>query len=253
MTVALSFDLAPVTAASTRVDGLALFLDLDGTLIDIAERPHLAFAPAGLTALLQRARVRLGGALAVLSGRTLAEIDALTAPLVLPAAGVHGAELRLSPLLPFTTAAAPLAPDFIAGVRAIAAGRLVEPKCYAVAVHYRDAPEEALRLDAELRALTRAAGAELEVLNGRMVIEIKSRGASKGEALRSFMRASPFLGRTPIMIGDDETDRTAMAAARDLGGEGRTVGGEHFGAVADFADPAAVRQWLANLAEGNAI
>jgi trehalose 6-phosphate phosphatase len=233
---------------------IALFLDLDGTLIDIARRPDLVRPPNDMAPLLRRIVDSLGGALAILSGRSIADIDALTAPLRLPAAGVHGAERRREPDGAVVVHATPVPMELLAEIRSFVGDRkglMVETKTYAVAVHYREAPEEEARLAEGLRVILAQFPGERVLVGGRRVFEIAPREASKGAALTDFMRLPPFAGRRPIMIGDDATDETAMAAARRLGGEGLKVAGEHFPAVAaQFANPAEVFSWLRALADG---
>ena len=232
----------------------ALFLDLDGTVIDIAARPEEVRPRADLAERLRTVAERLGGALAILSGRPIADIDALTAPLRLPAAGVHGAERRRAPDGPILVDAPFAPPGLIDAVRRLAANRegvLVEPKAYSIAVHYRLAPDQGPPLEAGLRRLLAADAGDHVLTLGRRVFEITPRAASKGAALAAFMREPPFAGRRPVMVGDDVTDETAMAAARCLGGAGLKVAGEHFAfESSDFADPADVFDWLEAIAKG---
>jgi trehalose 6-phosphate phosphatase len=233
---------------------VALFLDLDGTLIDIARRPDLVRPPNDLAPLLRRIADSLGGAIAILSGRPISDIDALTAPLRLPAAGVHGVERRRDPDGAIEVHTPPVPMELLTEVRRLVGDRkglIVEPKTYAIAVHYREAPEEAARLEEGLRVIVAQHAREYVLAEGRRVFEIAPRAASKGSALAGFMRKPPFAGRRPVMIGDDATDETAMAAARRLGGEGLKVAGEHFPAEASqFANPAEVFSWLRALADG---
>jgi trehalose 6-phosphate phosphatase len=233
---------------------LALFLDLDGTLIDIAQRPDLVRPPDDLAPLLRRIADSLGGAIAILSGRPISDIDALTAPLRLPAAGVHGVERRREPDGAIVVHAPPVPMEILAEVRrfvGVRKGLIVEPKTYAIAVHYREAPEQAAWLEAGLRVILAQHPRDYVLAEGRRVFEIAPRAASKGAALAEFMQGPPFAGRRPIMIGDDATDETAIAAALRLGGEGLKVAGEHFAAEnSQFANPAEVFAWLRALADG---
>jgi trehalose 6-phosphate phosphatase len=235
----------------------ALFLDFDGTLVGIAATPSVVRVPSDLGRLLERASAALGGALAIISGRPIAAIDAMTAPLRLPAAGVHGAELRMEPGSPIVAAAPRIAPELVQAVRAAVGDRkglLVEEKTYSVAVHYRLAPDERPRIEAALRELLHESADDVVLKRGRKIVEVTPRMATKGGALLAFMREPPFAGRRPIMVGDDLTDESAMAAARGLGGGGLKVAGEHFPAEdADFADPTAVRAWLKSLTEGGSL
>jgi trehalose 6-phosphate phosphatase len=238
----------------SEIRSIALFLDLDGTLIDIARRPDLVRPPNNMASLLRRIAECLGGAIAILSGRPISDIDALTTPLRLPAAGVHGAERRREPDGALMVHAPPVPMELLTEVRGFVGerkGLMVEPKTYAIAVHYREAPEQAAWLEAGLRVILAQHSHEYVLAEGRRVFEIAPREASKGAALADFMREPPFAGRRPIMIGDDATDETAMEAARRLGGEGLKVAGEHFPAEASqFANPAEVFSWLRALADG---
>jgi len=229
--------------------GWALFLDLDGTVLEIAERPQDVIVPRGLVPLLARLSDGLGGALAVLSGRSIAEIDRLLATLFLPAAGQHGAELRLTPAGPIAREAEVERPrEWQAALGALSRahpGLLVEDKGIGIAVHFRAAPraeDEVHRVLADLEP--ERSGFALK--SGKYVAELVPVGCDKGRALRRLMEAPAFAGRLPIAIGDDATDEDAFGAALALGGEALRVGS---GAAASaFADPRAVREWLADRA-----
>ena len=230
----------------------ALFLDFDGTLVDIAPRPEAVRVDAALPARLVAAGDRLAGALAVLSGRPIADIDRLLAPLRLPAAGVHGLEVREHPGGPVTAAAA--SSSGLAAVRAVlaaaglpGAGIRVEDKRVALAVHFRDAPERG----AEVRSLLTEAIAPhpaLHLVAGKMVVEVKPAGVDKGTALMNFLARPPFLHRVPVMIGDDVTDEDGFRAALALGGRAIKVGPGDSLATERLADVAAVHELVAALA-----
>jgi trehalose 6-phosphate phosphatase len=222
----------------------ALFLDIDGTLIDLAPHPDAVVIPADLTALLQAVSQRLGGALALISGRALDMIDRLVQPLVLPAAGEHGALLRLADgrLEAGITRSVPARwREHLKAEVSDWPGIVIDEKLASIAVHYRQAPE---REDA-VRALVHriaAEDSEFEVLPARMAFEIRPRGADKGTALRRFLQTPPFHGRRPVFVGDDVTDEDGILAARAAGGLGLHV-------ARDFAgQPANVRRWLKTFA-----
>ena len=234
-----------------RLDGkTALFLDIDGTLVDIAPVPDAVMVAPGLGDVLQGLRSALDGALALVSGRPLAGIDALFAPLRLPAAGQHGAELRLSGDVPPIALARDPALDIIAEQATEIAverpGVLVEDKGLSIAIHYRLVPQyrdEVHRLAADLVA---ASGADIELLPVRMGVELKPRAISKASAIEWFMREPPFRGRVPVFVGDDRTDEFGFAAVLKLGGHAIRVG--NLGpslAPLRIASPHAVRDWLA--------
>lgn len=226
----------------------ALFLDLDGTLIDIALDPDGAQAPPGLVPTIARLHRALDGALAIISGRPIAVIDALLAPLRLPAAGVHGAELRRGGTPSGQPLAGNLDAETIARIAAAAsriAGVRVEMKRFAVAVHYRSA--DVTRGDIETMLAPIISGRPaLELRYGRKVVEVMPSFVSKAGALTSFMQEPPFKNRRPVMIGDDATDEGAIEVARAMAGSGYRVAGEHFQpAESEFAGARHVRSWLA--------
>ncbi|MGE0717947.1 MAG: trehalose-phosphatase [Alphaproteobacteria bacterium] len=229
--------------------GWALFLDVDGTLLDIALRPDEVTVPPGLTIGLAKLAERLGGALALVSGRTIDNLDRLFAPLVLPAAGVHGAELRLAPGLPVAAAPAePALTDALPVLRRLAdawPGVVVEDKGRAVAVHFRLAPAAEPAIVTTMTAIA-AKGGGLEVLPGHMVRELRDGRHTKGTAVRTFMATSPFMGRRPLFLGDDVTDEDGFRAAEAAGGVALAVGHHPgLGRPAVFGRPADVRAWLA--------
>ncbi|MFT3763313.1 MAG: trehalose-phosphatase [Pseudoxanthomonas sp.] len=226
-------------------DDCALFLDVDGTLLEFAPQPHLAGLPDGLLETIERVGDYLHGALALVSGRPLAQIDRLFAPLRLPAAGLHGQELRDAPPAPRTPSAALAA--FKREAAALAAqhpGVLVEDKGDSIALHWRNAPNAA---DA-LHALAAARVAQLpdhRLQPGDHVVEIVPADADKGRALRALMARPPFRGRRPVFVGDDLTDEYGFAAANALGGWSVRVGArEPSRATHALPDPRAVHAWL---------
>jgi trehalose 6-phosphate phosphatase len=222
--------------------GCALFLDFDGTLVDIAPEPGAVVVPSGLVPTLAALQQYLGGAVAVVSGRPIREIDQFLDPLRLPVAGVHGAERR----------GAHGAVDRITGqplerveqaADALAAQHprlLVEHKATSVALHYRQAPElEALCLEAMEAAVAQSPG--LALLRGKMVVEAKPSAASKGGAIEAFLREPPFAGRTPVFVGDDVTDEVGFSTVQRLGGLGIKVGEGPSVAWHRLPDPGALR------------
>jgi trehalose 6-phosphate phosphatase len=229
---------------------VALFLDIDGTLLDIAPRPDAVRVPGELPFDLATMTGCLGGALALVSGRPLSVIDELFSPVGLPAIGCHGAEIRAaSGEGARVTRAAPLPAAFrarLAGIVALHPGLLAEDKIYSVALHYRAVPACEAALFAAVREIcVEAPSVAVSVLRGKCVIEVKATGFSKGTAVRVLMRDAPFHGRIPVFVGDDRTDEDAFAVLPEFGGCGIAVGRALAGAAFVIKDPAAVRHWLA--------
>lgn len=231
----------------------ALFLDVDGTLIDIAANPQAVRVPPPVVTLLSRLHRAAQGAVALVSGRSLDELDRLFHPLTLPAAGVHGAERRSADGAVHRLPAPPL-PERDAVLEALRThhpGVVIEDKGVAVAVHYRAAPaaEGAVRA-AVAHVVDRSAG-RYRVQAGKMVCEIVPAEAGKDRSVRAFMEERPFRGRVPVFVGDDVTDEQGFAAAAALGGFGVRVGAVGT-TVARWQVPsvAAALDWLSAMADG---
>jgi trehalose 6-phosphate phosphatase len=227
----------------------ALFLDFDGTLVDIAAQPNEVEVPHSLVQTLGALNESLGGAVAVISGRPISQIDDFLRPLQLAAAGVHGAERR-SAAGAMTLLSAPVLDVVEQAARRLAgqhAGLLVETKRGSLALHYRQAPElEALCLSAMQEAVEQSPGVTL--LQGKMVVEAKPSGATKGRAIEAFLQEAPFAGRTPLFVGDDITDEVGFAAVQRLGGLGVKVGEGATVAWQRIATPELFRQQLQDAA-----
>lgn len=223
----------------------ALFLDIDGTLLDIAPTAQAVVVPETLVADLAVLAERLDGALALISGRMIHEIDALFAPLCLPCAGAHGAEWRLSSGGAVETASrlSDFLRDDIAAAFAKEDGVFVEDKIYSIAIHYRQAPLLGTKIEETLARLVVPYSETVTLLPGRKVAEIVQKEADKGGALHRFMQQAPFAGRRPIFFGDDVTDLAAVSVCRALGGAAFMVG-RGDGGDETFASPAAVRDWV---------
>jgi trehalose 6-phosphate phosphatase len=218
----------------------ALFLDIDGTLLDLAATPDAVIIPLGLPETLRRLQQKLDGALAILSGRKLSDIDLLLGP-GLPCAAEHGMLLRAPDGQITRTVQRPAAYEhwlkiFNRYVEAMP-GLLVEEKDFSLVLHYRRAPEH----EAELRALVTRLIAESDdatLLPAHCAFELKPLAGTKADALATFMQSPPFAGRPPIFIGDDTTDEPAITRATQLGGTGLHVARD-FGGRTE-----AVREWL---------
>jgi trehalose 6-phosphate phosphatase len=232
----------------------AFFLDFDGTLVDIAERPDQVRVPPDLVGLLQRMVHRFSGAVSILTGRTVADADRLLAPLRLAMAGVHGAELRTRTDGDTGKLHTPIDPALIEEVeklRRLSPKLIIENKGRGVAVHFRRIPEAGPAVEAALAELVQRSHGKVELRSGRMVCEIVSAGTSKDKALEHLSALPPFNRCRPVMIGDDRTDAAAIALAARMGGCGLKVCGEHFGAEeCHFDNPSQVRSWLRSLVTG---
>ena len=229
-------------------DHCAVFLDFDGTLLDLVDRPDQVAVDGCLLYLLDELYVATGGATAVISGRSMENLDALLKPLRLPLAGIHGAERRRADgsVEKFAIPATLVWQTRMALRLRLHryTGLLLEDKGCAFAVHYRGAGlQVATRLRAEMQALAGASGGVFELLEGREVFELRPRTCDKGVALDSFMSEAPFAGRLPIFIGDDQTDRAAFEAVIRVQGMAIAVG-PRVTAPWWLPDPAAVRGWL---------
>jgi len=240
------------------LNDLAILLDVDGTLLDIAPTPLEVAVPPSLTRTLEAVSGRIGGALALVSGRPIPEMDAFFAPLRLPAIGGHGAEMR--PLANgeiIDKRNTPLDPVFAQRLKDIAArhpGVLVEDKGYSIALHYRQAPKQGIGLVHDVRHAFEAwADRSFELLAGKAVLEIKFAAFNKGTAVRELMTYPPFVGRAPIFVGDDRTDEDAFKVVPDFHGHAMSVGRRLPWVEGYFKSPAEVRQWLELLSGGMAI
>ncbi len=225
---------------------LSVFLDMDGVLAPLAPTPEAVLADPRRTGVIRRLVRALGGRVAIISGRTLAEIDRISGEASPAAAGVHGLVRRLANGEQQAISAAPgIAPaaEAMAAFARDRPGLLMETKGVAVSLHYRHAPQyEPLILDL---ATDLARQFDLVIQPGLLVVELKTPGADKGSALAAFMSESPFAGSIPIMLGDDLTDEDGFVAASALGGFGIRVG-PHRATAARYglSDPLAVLDWL---------
>ena len=232
----------------------AILLDIDGTILDLAPTPHEVLVPETLCSTLTQVREAAGGALALVSGRPIGDIDFIFAPLELPAIGGHGAEIRPNPEgHTYEQRAVSLDRELRRQLREIAErfpGVGMEDKGYSFALHYRLALEQGLDVvDAVFRVCKKFLPETYELLTGKAVIEVKSPGFDKGTAVTELMTYPPFAGRTPIFIGDDVTDEAAFEVMPDLGGVAYSVGRKVPGINGRFQSPTEVRNWLARLVQ----
>jgi trehalose 6-phosphate phosphatase len=234
----------------------ALFIDVDGTLLDIAPRPELVRVPPELPPLLERLARQRGGALALVSGRRIADLDRLLQPWRGAAAGLHGAERRRpdgmiveGPDSPDERAALATLDRLRPRMREIAVelhGVWLEDKGATLALHYRAAPEKEDEILDRAGRLMRAAGGGLRLIAGKMVVELQARQHDKGNAIAVFLGEPPFLGRCPVFLGDDATDEDGFAEVNRRGGFSIRVGSPTAATTAMYALPsvAAALAWL---------
>src|SRR6201989_981190 len=223
-------DSVPVPGALVpHLSECALLLDIDGTLLDLAPTPREVWVPPGLAETLKRLLEKTSGALALVSGRSLNDIDLIFAPEEFPAVGGHGAEMRVAADGDIAAIRAPQMDKELkrrlAAIAKLSPGILLEDKGYSLALHYRLAPH-AEKAIYEAVSLIRAdlPTAPIEVLPGKLVCEIKHAGFTKASGVRELMTHAPFKGRKPMFIGDDVTDETVFAIMPDFDGVAFSVG-----------------------------
>jgi trehalose 6-phosphate phosphatase len=230
----------------------AILLDIDGTLLELMPTPREVWVPPGLCKTLNGLLERTSGALALVSGRSLNDIDLIFAPEQFPAVGGHGAEMRLNGESDIVGIhAPPLEKELkrrLATIAKLSPGILLEDKGYSLALHYRLAPH-AERAIYEAVSLIRAdlPNAPIEVLPGKCVCEIKHSGFTKASGVRELMTHEPFRGRKPLFIGDDVTDQSVFAIMPDFEGVAFSVGRRVPGVAGHFDAPSDVREFLARL------
>ena len=235
-----------------HLDETAMLLDIDGTLLDLMPTPREVWVPPDLLETLNGLHRRTDGALALVSGRSLNDIDLIFAPDQFPAVGGHGAEMRIDADSEAVAAhAPPLEKELkrrLAAIAQLSPGILLEDKGYSLALHYRLAPHAEKAIYAAV-SLIRAdlPDAPIEVLPGKFVCEIKHSGFSKASGVRELMTQPPFKGRRPLFIGDDVTDETVFAIMPDLDGIAFSVGRRAQGVAGHFDSPSDVRELLAHL------
>lgn len=233
----------------------AILLDIDGTLLDLMPTPREVWVPPRLAATLKELLARTSGALALVSGRSLNDIDLIFAPEQFPAVGGHGAEMRLAADgEPAAVHAPPMDQELkrrLAAIARLSPGILLEDKGYSLALHYRLAPH-AEKAIYEAVSLIRAElpDATFEVLPGKCVCEIKHAGFTKASGVRELMARAPFKGRRPFFIGDDVTDETVFAIMPEFDGLSFSVGRRAEGVAGHFDAPSDVREFLARLLDG---
>lgn len=229
-----------------------LFLDVDGTLIELTDSPLETFAEPQLKTLLGQVSERLGGAVALVSGRSIGYLDALFDPLRLPAAGLHGVERRRASGsmhgASFEDAQLNPARAAVTALVAEHPGTSVEDKGRTLALHFRLAPHAEAAVRQSLAAIAKPLGRNYHIQEGNMVLEIKPRGFTKASAIKAFMMEAPFSGRKPVFVGDDLTDQDGFRMVEDQGGISIAVGDRVRGQFR-FDNAAEVRAWLQGIAE----
>jgi len=244
----------PGRALRSSLAGHALYLDIDGTVLDLAPSPEVVHVPVWMVPLLQRLTRKLDGALAFVSGRPIAAIDQLFQPLRFPAVGVHGGEVRVpggellvdEQLTAELQSAEPLLREAIGRIR----GVTLENKRSVIALHYRSVPERGREVLKIAELVAGGLGSQFGVLLGKCVVEIRPRHLTKGSAMRRLMESAPFRDRIPIFAGDDTTDEDAFEVVNSLGGISLRVG-EQAPTAAKFrlASPDQLRGWLLEVAD----
>jgi trehalose 6-phosphate phosphatase len=228
-----------------------LFLDVDGTLVELTDTPSQTEADPEIKSLLREVAERLGGAVALVSGRKIETLDQLFAPLILPAAGLHGVERRKAG---GTIQGASFVDSQLDGARAAIKalveahpGTLLEDKDRTLAVHFRLAPQLEQLMRQAIIDIAKPLGSNYHIQSGKMMFEIKPRGFSKATAIKAFMQESPFSGRRPVFAGDDLTDQDGFAIVEAQNGisigVGDVVRGQYY-----LENVAAVRGWLTGIA-----
>jgi trehalose 6-phosphate phosphatase len=253
VTQPIASDAALGIFASLDPKTIAILLDVDGTMVDIGPSPFEVHISDGLRESLTRLFDLTGGALALVSGRPIRDLDLLFAPLELPAIGGHGAEIRACGEKVITSVQS-LSQDLrgqLAQAAALDSGIEVEDKGYSLALHYRNAPQHEEWLLRQIAAKCAAfPGEATEVLPGKAMFEVKRPAVNKGESVRQLMRLAPFAGRVPVFIGDDVTDESVFEAMPELGGKGFSVTRQFPGLTGIFDSPSQVRSALQRLAFG---
>lgn len=239
--------------SSLDPQSVALLFDVDGTLIELGPSPFEVYVPASLLTSLQHLTEMTDGALALVSGRPIADIDRLFSPLKFPAIGGHGAEMRLRGDA-VTTSAMTLSPDLrrhLADATMLDPGIVVEDKGYSLALHYRKAPRCAERLRKHVAACRLAFPREAtELLLGKAMFEVKRPGINKGDSVQALMTHPPFAGRTPVFVGDDITDEAVFKVMPLIGGKSFSVTRYFPGLAGIFESPTQVRRAVQRLADG---
>jgi trehalose 6-phosphate phosphatase len=227
----------------------ALFLDFDGSLVEIALNPNDVVVSSALLGLLQQLEDRLSGALAIISGRPIADLDGLLTPLQPAAAGEHGAEVRhqiAGPVEQSVKLPVPAARQ-LRVLNQLLPGTVLELKTASAALHFRAAPEHERTAIAGVRALVKE-HADYELMHGKMVAEFKPAGINKGIAIAQLAAQAPLAGRRPVFIGDDVTDEAGFVVVNELGGLSIRVGTTAVTkARYNLADVTAVHRWLAEV------
>lgn len=231
--------------------GHAVFLDIDGTLLELAPAPDAVHVDPEIATLLPKVRKSLGGAMALITGRAISDVDRLFPGLRMPVAGQHGCERRdalgtLHLHAPRTATLERLRGLFTEFARTHP-GLLLEDKGSTLAIHYRKAPQLAAKVHRTMVEGVRAAGITAYRLQpGKQLLELRPDNRDKGTAIRDYMHERPFRGRCPIFIGDDRTDEHGFAVVDELGGWSVKVGRGHTHARYHLRDVSAVRAWLAS-------
>jgi trehalose 6-phosphate phosphatase len=232
----------------------AFFLDVDGTLLEIADQPSSVHVDTEMLELVAQLHERSGGAVALVSGRSISDLEALIGEARLPLAGQHGLERRDAAGRLWIHAAPPAAKcaikEALAPILARYPGLLLEDKGLTLALHYRQAPHLAAYAHRLMARLMREAGGELELQKGKRVIEIKPAGVDKGTAVAEYLAESPFRGRHPVFIGDDLNDEHGFAEVNRMGGISIKVGNGRSCAGYRLSGVAAVRRWLGDALKG---
>lgn len=227
------------------------FFDIDGTLVDFTDTPAAAPLDHDLRRLLMDLYRSSGGAVALISGRAIADIDRLFPDTRFPAAGQHGIERRdhAGSINRHTFPTQPLewARERLAAATTGKPGLLVEDKGLSLALHYRRAPRLAGYAHRVARSLLRHVGTHYTLQSGKRVVELKPAGTDKGVAVVEFLREAPFCGRTPVFVGDDATDEYGFATVNRLHGHSIKVGRGPTAARWRLSNAEAVQQWLRSI------